>query len=251
MCVLRLKDIPEVCIEVDSLIPEKLSGMKREEIERVKIQYGKTIVDAGDFFDVEGKIKDRLIFEGDLKRVKRIGFKMSKGEIIVKGNAGMYAGAFMEGGKITIEGDADRFAGIGMQGGEIVVRGNCGDYAGAAYRGDKGMSGGRLIIRGSCGDEAGAKMQGGEIVILNTAGVFLGAGMKDGIIKAKTGRRVGAGMRGGTIFLKGIHSSIDEILPPGFIYEGEEEVDGVKYSVFIGDIAERESNGKVFIKHKS
>ncbi|AEA47124.1 formylmethanofuran dehydrogenase subunit C [Archaeoglobus veneficus] len=247
VCVLRLKDKPDLCIEVDALLPEKLSGMNAREIENVKIQYGKLLVDAGEFFDIEGKVNGTLVFEGDLTRVKRIGFGMREGEIIVKGNAGMYVGAFMRGGRIVIEGNAGRFAAIGMIGGEVVVKGDCGDYAGAAYRGSTGMAGGRLIIEGRCGDEAGANMCGGELIVGREAGAFLGAGMTGGVIRAKTGRRVGAGMINGQIFLDEA-KDIDEVLPPGFIYEGEEEINGVKYAVFTGDKAEKKSNGKIFIK---
>jgi len=245
VCVLRLKDRPEICIEVDSLLPEKISGMKAEEVEKVKIRYGKLLVDAGEFFDVEGKANDTIIFEGNLEKVKRIGFGMTRGEIIVKGNAGMYAGAFIQGGRILIEGNAGSFAALGMKGGEIIIKGDCGDCAGSAYRGSEGMTGGRLIIYGKCGNEAGFGMKGGEMIIGKESGLFLGSGMVGGVIKAETAKRAGSGMRNGQIFL---NRYSDDTLPPGFLYSGIEEVDGTAYHVFTGDHAEGKTNGRVFIK---
>jgi formylmethanofuran dehydrogenase subunit C len=251
--ILRLKENPRLCIEVDEILPENIAGKKLEEIEKMEIRYGNSKVSLGDFFDVYGDASDstRIVFEGDLKRVKRIGFSLRKGEIVVYGDTGMYVGAFMEGGKIVVEGNVGPFAALNMKGGEMLIRGNCGDYLGASYRGEwRGMKGGKIVVEGSAGREVGGYMQGGKIVV-KSVDLFAGAKMRGGIIIAeKASSRLGAGMTGGYIVV----NEAEDILP-GFFYEGTEKdpkIEGERfkgnYRVFSGDHAEKKANGKLFIK---
>jgi formylmethanofuran dehydrogenase subunit C len=250
--ILELKEIPKLCIEVDKILPESIAGKKLEEIEEMEIRYGNSKAKLGEFFDVYGSAKNnRIVFKGDLRRVKRIGFSLGMGEIIVYGNAGMYVGAFMEGGRIEVEGDVDSFAALNMKGGKLLVRGNCGDYLGASYRGEwRGMQGGEIVVEGSAGREVGGYMQGGKIVV-KSVDSFAGAKMKGGIIVAeRASSRLGAGMRGGYIVV----NEVEEILP-GFFYEGIEknpEIEGERfegsYKVFSGDHAERKARGKLLVR---
>jgi formylmethanofuran dehydrogenase subunit C len=242
----KLKDKPEICVEVDQLLPEKLKGLNLKEVSSLKVRLGRLEVDAEEVFDIE-KSDGTVIFEGKwLERVKRIGFGMREGEILVKGNAGMYTGAFMKGGKIVVEGNTDRFAGMNMSDGEIIIRGNAGDYTGSGYRGDAGMKGGRILVEGNAGDEVGIKMKGGEIVVMGEAGLFFGGMMNGGIARAKRAIRTGANMKNGIIVLE--QAREDEILP-GFIYSGKDRFENRTYHIFEGDKAVRKSKGKLLIRN--
>jgi len=242
----RLKDEPEVCVEVDTLLPEKLKKLDAREVKNLKVRLGRLEVSVEELFDVEKVEGESVIFEGKwLDRVKRIGFGMADGEIVVRGNAGMYAGAFMKGGRIVVEGNVDRFAGMNMSGGEIVVRGNASDYLGSGYRGDAGMKGGRIVVEGDARDEAGIKMKGGEIIVKGRAGLFFGGMMGGGIARAGKAVRAGANMKNGVIVLE---EARDEDILPGFTYAGKDEFENRIYHVFEGDKTIRKSKGRLLVR---
>lgn len=128
------------------------------EIKKLPVYHGNEEKTIGDFFDVSGKsgeITDlKIILEGNISNVKRIGEKMSAGEIIVNDDVGMHVGNLMTGGKITVNGNADDWAGAMLNGGELEITGDAGHYVGAAYRGFwKGM---QMVIKvhGKVGNEA-------------------------------------------------------------------------------------------------
>ncbi len=246
MFLFRLEEEPEVCVEVDSLLPEKLKKLDVRDVKNLKVRLGKLEVSVEELFDVDKVEGESVIFEGKwLDRVKRIGFGMAEGEIVVRGNAGMYAGAFMKGGRIVVEGNVDRFAGMNMSGGEIVVKGDAGDYLGSGYRGDAGMKGGRIVVEGNAGDEAGIKMKGGEIIVKGKAGLFFGGMMSGGMARAERAERAGANMKNGVIVLE---KAKDEDILPGFTYAGKEEFENRIYHVFEGDKAVRKSKGKLLVR---
>ncbi len=246
MFLFRLKDEPEVCVEVDTLLPEKLKKLDVKDVKNLKVRLGKLETSVEELFDVERVEGESVIFEGKwLDRVKRIGFGMTEGEIVVRGNAGMYTGAFMKGGRIVVEGSVDRFAGMNMSGGEIVVRRNAGDYLGSGYRGDAGMKGGRIVVEGNAGDEAGIKMKGGEIIVKGKAGLFFGGMMSGGTARAERAERAGANMKNGMIVLE---KARDEDILPGFTYTGKDEFENRIYYVFEGDKAVRKSKGKLLVR---
>ena len=242
-----LKDEPEVCVEVDTLLPERLSGMKVGDVRKLKVRLGKLEVEVGELFEVRKTSGDEVVFDGLwLERVKRIGYGMSDGCIVVKGNAGMYAGAFMKGGRLVIEGNADRFAGMNMSGGELLIKGDAGDYLGSGYRGDDGMKGGKIVVHGNAGDEVGIKMKGGEIIVKGNAGMFFGGMMRGGVARAKSAKRAGANMKDGMIVLE--EARREDILP-GFSYAGKDEFEEKIYHVFEGDKAVRKSKGRLLVRN--
>ena len=156
---LKLKKQPKVPLEADAISPDNFVGKTAAEIKKLELYHGKEVVKLGDFFDVTGKstdIKDtKIIIDGDLSNVKRVGEKMTDGEIIINGNVGMHVGNQMEGGKITVNGNADDWAGAMLQGGELEINGNAGHYVGAAYRGFwQGMQNGMIKVKGKVGNEA-------------------------------------------------------------------------------------------------
>lgn len=255
--ILRPKELPEVGLIAETIKPGLFAGKDIEEIRSLEIFCGNQKSKLADFFEVSGETADdadeiRIIIEGDISKTKMVGKGMKTGEIVIRGNVGMYVGAEMRGGKIAVEGDADSFAGQMMRGGELIVKGNAGDYLGASYRGDwRGMKGGVILVEGNAGSEVGLFMVGGKITIKGDCGTFAGVHMKKGliIIGGSTPDRAGGEMIGGSIVVMGG----TEVLPT-FKPEKKEknvEIDGEKlkgtYQVYSGDHAERNAKGTLYI----
>lgn len=156
---LKLKKEHEFPLEADHISPDQFAGKTLAEIKKLPVYHGNEEKTIGDFFDVSGKsgeITDlKIILEGNISNVKRIGEKMSAGEIIVNDDVGMHVGNLMTGGKITVNGNADDWAGAMLNGGELEITGDAGHYVGAAYRGFwKGMQNGVIKVHGKVGNEA-------------------------------------------------------------------------------------------------
>lgn len=131
----------------------------------------------------------------------------------IKGIPGQNLGAFMRGPLIEVDGNAQDGVGNTMDDGEIRINGHAGDVLGYAMRG------GRILVRGDVGYRVGIHMKAyGEhlpvIVIGGKAGAFLGEYMAGGAIvllglstqypnAPLSGCRLGTGMHGGRIFVKG------------------------------------------------
>lgn len=162
----ELKQNLDFPIEVDAICPDVIAGKSIDEIKVLPAYEGKVVRKLADFFNISGSVGKepssvKIIVKNSSKKVKRIGERMSDGEIVIHGDAGMHVGDMMTGGKITINGDADHYAGVNMKGGILSVSGNAGNYLGGAYRGDwRGMSGGKIIVEGNAGFEIGAWMRG-------------------------------------------------------------------------------------------
>ncbi len=210
---LRLKEPTTIPIEADSICPDHFVGCGQAEIEALPAFYGRRKVTLGDLFDVEGEKSDTIVLQGDLRHVKKIGQRMTRGRITVRGDVGMHLGAYMRGGEIVVEGSAGDWVGAHMGGGCIWIKGNAGHLLGAAYRGEKrGVNRGIIVVEGNAGREVGAQMRRGLIVILGDAGEFAGAKMIAGsiFVFGRLGARAGAGMKRGTIVALGDHA---ELLP--------------------------------------
>jgi formylmethanofuran dehydrogenase subunit C len=169
---LKLKDSvtsgsAQVPVEADVLTPDQLFGKSEAEIKAVKVWWGNKQENAGDLFDVSvsgdaGSADDvKIVFEGNLARVKRIGAGMKAGEIEARGDVDMHVGAMMEGGRVVVKGNANCWAGGEMHGGEILIKGNADRLAGL------NMKGGKITIEGDA-DIPGADMTGGEITVKGT-----------------------------------------------------------------------------------
>ncbi|MCR4406326.1 MAG: formylmethanofuran dehydrogenase subunit C [Anaerolineae bacterium] len=215
---LRLREPTTIPIEADSICPDNFANRSRGEIEALPVFYGRRKMKLGELFEVEGEKSDTIILQGDLRQVKKIGQRMTRGRITVQGDVGMHLGAYMRGGEIVVEGNAGDWAGAHMQGGRIWIRGNAGHLLGAAYRGEKrGVNRGVIVVEGNAGREVGAQMRRGLIVVLGDVGEFAGAKMIAGtiLVSGRLGARAGAGMKRGTIVALADH---DELLPT-FRYE--------------------------------
>ena len=258
---LTLKESLTIPLEADSIRPDLLAEKSHREIEALPLYHGNRERRLGELFEVEGERSDQVRIVGDLSRVKKLGYGMAGGRLVVEGDAGMHLGALMRGGEIVVQGNAADWLGAEMRGGLIRVKGNAGNFIGAAYHGSKrGMNRGTIIIEGNAGNEVGERMRRGLIVVLGDAGDFLGANMIAGtiVVFGKAGEGPGAGMKRGSIVLL---SRGDGALPllPTFRYDctynptflrlylralrrygievGEEYITG-RYRRYNGDIAE-------------
>jgi formylmethanofuran dehydrogenase subunit C len=225
MTQLTLLTQPAVPLEAPCITPDSFCGKTSQEIARLPVFYGNQQARLGDWFRVEDDDTVDIIANGDLARVKHIGEGMSRGRIVVHGNAGMHLGSGMSGGEIVVHGDAHDWAGAEMTGGSIYIDGNAGHGLGGAYGGSRhGMNRGSIIVLGNAGNEIGANMRRGLIVIAGDGGDFAGAFAAAGtiIVLGHLGTAAGAGIKHGTIIA--FHSC--ELLPtfrfdctyqPGFL----------------------------------
>ncbi|MFX1480262.1 MAG: formylmethanofuran dehydrogenase subunit C [Promethearchaeota archaeon] len=213
---LKLKKEHKFPLEADVISPDHFAGKTAAAIKKFEVYHGNELKTLGDFFDVSGKGGDindtKIIIEGNVSNVKRIGEKMSGGEIIINSDVGMHVGNRMTGGKILVNGNADDWAGAMLNGGELEITGDAGHYVGAAYRGFwKGMQNGIIRVHGKIGDEALTWVNGSKpaqrfpTLICGQAGSFLGIHGHGGtiIVEGDCGRCAGADQVRGTIVVKG------------------------------------------------
>ncbi|MFX1348922.1 MAG: formylmethanofuran dehydrogenase subunit C [Promethearchaeota archaeon] len=259
---LELKKNPEYPLEAETISPDKFSGKSTAEIKKLIVYNGNEEKTLGDFFNISGnggEINDtKIIIEGDVSNVKRIGEKMTGGEIVINGNVGMHVGNNMSGGKILVNGDADDWAGAMLKGGELEITGNAGHYVGAAYRGFwKGMENGLIKVKGKIGNEALSWVTGSKpakrfpTLICGGAGSFLGIHSHGGtiIVEGDCDRCIGADQVRGTIVVKG---KISRILPSykklGEVKEIElmsgEKIQG-KFIEYSGDHSVEKNHSKI------
>jgi len=200
--VLTLKERPHVPLEAESLSPDRIGKLSHAELRALPVVLGKRQCRLDDFFEVEGDGSEELEIRGDAGRVKWVGRGMTRGRILISGNAGMHLGAYMKGGSIEVTGSASDWVGAEMRGGVIRIGGDAGGQIGAAYRGSlAGMNGGTILIEGSAGVEVGMRMRRGVIAVRGRVRDFAGLQMKGGTIVLMGGAevRTGAWMVRGTI----------------------------------------------------
>jgi formylmethanofuran dehydrogenase subunit C len=243
----------QVPVEADVLTPDQLFGKSEAEIKAVKVWWGNKQENAGDLFDVSvsgdaGSADDvKIVFEGNLARVKRIGAGMKAGEIEARGDVDMHVGAMMEGGRVVVKGNANCWAGGEMHGGELLIEGDAAANLCAMYRGaEKGMTGGKVTVNGSADELVGQYMAGGEILIKGNADRLAGLNMKGGKITIEGDADIpGADMTGGEITVKGTTEMI-----PSFKLVETATLDGAEYKKYLGDFAmgERKAKGTLYVK---
>ena len=233
-----------ISTEAENISPDIFAGKTEKEIQSLEAWVGNQKTTIGELFSVkvEGSspaADTKIVMEGDFSRVKRIGEGMTAGLVIINGNVDMHIGAKMSGGKISVKGNADSWAGREMKGGELIVEGNAGYYLGAGYRGEScGMRGGKITVMGNALDFVGEHMCGGEIIVKGNTGILPGLSNNGGkiVIEGNTSRP-GSEMSKGTIIVNG---TVEEMMPV-FKLEGNEDVDGVTYKKYTGDVI---ANGK-------
>lgn len=262
---LKLKKQPEFPLEADVITPDNFAGKEISAINELELYHGNEKVKLSEYFEVSGDTSEadelKIVVSGDLSNVKRIGEKMTTGEIVIEGDAGMHVGNQMEGGRITVTGDAGDWAGAMLKGGELVIEGNAGNYVGSAYRGFwKGMEDGIIKVKGKIGDEAmlwarnSKKANKWPTLYCGEAGSFLAIHNHGGtiIVEGDVDRCTGADQAWGTIVIKG---NVSRKLPS---YKKMGEVDGVelpngekisgKFIEYSGDHSvKKETNGRLYI----
>lgn len=210
---LRMKEPTTIPVECDNICPDVFVKRNLAEIKALPAFYGRRKVTLGELFHIDGEYSDCIVVEGDLRHVKKIGQRMSRGRIMVRGDVGLHLGAHMRGGEIIVQGDASDWVGAQMQGGRIWIKGNAGHRVGAAYPGEKiGVNRGVIIVEGNAGRQVGAMARRVLIVVQGDVGDFAGAQMIAGsiIIFGRLGECAGAGNKRGSIVVFG---GSPEILP--------------------------------------
>lgn len=132
--------------------------------------------------------------------------------IVINGVPGNDLAAFMDGAQIEVNGNAQDGVGNSMNKGAVIVHGNAGDIVGYSMRS------GKIYVRGDVGYRVGIHMKSyGEqfpvVIVGGLARDFLGEYMAGGILvvlgltsaqgEPVTGSRVGTGMHGGAIYVRG------------------------------------------------
>jgi formylmethanofuran dehydrogenase subunit C len=242
------KKFSKIALEFDEVIPDEIFNWNKSDIEKFKVPVGNSRFPISNYFDVkvegaaEGPEEVKMVFEGDMGRLKYIGCGMSAGQITVNGDVDLQAGAEMKGGSLTINGNAESYAGREMKGGALTINGNVREYCGATYIGDwRGVSGGVITINGNAGKQLGECLSGGEIYANGNVDILCGIHMTKGFIQIEgdVTQWPGGQMKNGDILIKGKLGSLLE----GFEFEGiytDPEVDGKEftgnYIKYIGDI---------------
>jgi formylmethanofuran dehydrogenase subunit C len=146
---------------------------------------GEGSVPLGDLFEVRGAPGARIRLVGDLSLMDGIGTGLSRGELIVEGDAGWYLGRRMSGGFIEVRGSAGPRAGgadpgvrRGMTGGEIIIRRSAGREAGSGAR--RGL----IVVQGDAGNDAARGMIAGSLVVFGSLGPNPGLFSRRGSIVA-------------------------------------------------------------------
>ena len=183
---LRWNGSTRLPVEGASLRPDELGSLAAAEVPRHRLPVGNGTAELGELFAIEGDAGDgRLVLEGDLRNVCRIGQGMASGTIAVRGDVGPGLGRGMSGGEIVVEGAAGDSAGAAMRGGMIRITGSAGDNLGGSDPGARvGMRDGLILVIGPIGRDAGLAMRRGIIAVTGAAGDGLGRGMIAGSIFA-------------------------------------------------------------------
>uniref|UniRef100_A0A7J3MYG2 formylmethanofuran dehydrogenase n=1 Tax=Ignisphaera aggregans TaxID=334771 RepID=A0A7J3MYG2_9CREN len=249
--ILKLRSKPNVLTDARNISPDKFVNKKLDEIRNLKIIEGGLPITLDTLFDIDGpsvapqETKNmEITINNSNDKLCFIGYKMSNGRIIIRGDVGHFIGYKMKGGNITIYGNVRNYLGAKMVNGNIEVHGNVMHRVGSKLHGErpgKGMKGGTIHIHGNAGAEIGWGMKGGTIVVDGSSGNLVGTDMLGGtvIIKGSSGVYPGLRMIGGRIVIGG---HIPSILPSFYIDSlvSSLKVKGVvffkPFATFIGDV---------------
>ena len=118
MLTLALKSSLTLPIDVDSILPENVVSESLAQIGDRQVWCGRAQQPIRDFFDISGSAREDATIEwrgcsdnAGLTRVNRIGYQMTSGTMLIRGDAGLHTGWQMQGGRIEIQGNADDLLG--------------------------------------------------------------------------------------------------------------------------------------------
>ena len=170
------------------------------------VVHGRDLVPLGEFFHVEARDDEALVFAADLSRFDHVGRQMDGGLLVVEGGAGHAVGAAMRGGELRIDGSAGAQVACEMAGGTLVIGGSVGDFAASTLPGSMdGMRGGTLVVKGDAGGRLADRMRRGTVVVFGRSGDFTASRMVAGtvLLGGAPGAHCGYGMRRGSVVLAG------------------------------------------------
>lgn len=201
---LRLKQAPDVRVDLRGVTPTALAGLSTTQIEQLSVGHGNAWSPLAEFFEVQAADDEALVFEGDLSRFDRVGWQMDSGTLRVEGSVGDYAGAAMRGGQLQVSGHAGDLAACEMAGGTLTIAGDAGHFVASTLPGSiDGMRGGTVVIRGRAGDRLADRMRRGTVVVFGDVGDFAASRLVAGTIAlgGAAGAHLGYGMRRGSVVL--------------------------------------------------
>jgi formylmethanofuran dehydrogenase subunit C len=202
---LALRGPLDSSLDVEGLTADRLAALSSSDVARLPVWQGRQRAELGDFFAVSGG-GPAVVVEGDLSAVDGLGAGMSRGEMLIAGDAGARVGAGMTGGSITVRGSVGDEAAVAMAGGLLCVERNAGARLAAALPGAaRGMSGGEVVVHGSAGAEAAARARRGLVVVGRDTGIEPGRAMIAGtlVVFGAAGAHPGIGNKRGSIIAAG------------------------------------------------
>jgi formylmethanofuran dehydrogenase subunit C len=214
-----LRENPDQRLDLSPLTPDRLAGLDVSAVERIFLHTTRAAVRVGDVFAVASGDPENVVIEGGSSRFDNFGQGMSRGKLLLDGEAGLYAGRAMSGGRLEIRGSVGPFAASGLLGGRIEIGGDAGERLGGSLPGERtGMAGGEVVVRGNAGERAGDHLRRGMIVVEGDAGPAPASRMIAGtmIVCGSAGKLPGYLMRRGTLVL----ARAAEALPPTFVPVG-------------------------------
>ncbi|MFW9994443.1 MAG: formylmethanofuran dehydrogenase subunit C [Candidatus Odinarchaeota archaeon] len=258
----KLKSVPRFPIDVENLNPVTVVKTGQDKLDKLEVYEGNRVQQCSNFFEVTGEVatdpgEQTVVIDNSCDKLRRIGYELEKGQIIVNGNAGSHTGGLMKGGEITVKGNVGSYSGLELKGGILTVEGNAGEFLGAAYWGSwTGMTGGKIIVKGNTGNEVGTWMKGGTIEINGHTGDFLGvhAGSKNAyMIAGSAGPRAGGQMTSGNILIMDpVYTplpSFKRIEEVNEVSIGEEKVIEGNFIHYTGDYSEKKKvTGALYVK---
>lgn len=214
-----LRDQPDQRLDLAPLTPDRLAGLDAKAVARIAINTTRVPVCVGDVFRITPGDPASIVIAGGSARFDNLGEAMSGGNLLLEGEAGLYAGRGMSGGRLEIRGSVGPWAASGLLGGRLEIGGDAGERLGGSLPGERtGMAGGEVVVRGNAGERAGDHLRRGLIVIEGDAGRAPGSRMIAGtiVVCGRAGRLPGYLMRHGTLLL----GANVEALPPSFVPVG-------------------------------
>lgn len=266
--VLTLRERPLQRVDLSAVTPDRVAGQARAAIAALTVSSGNQRLRVDKLFALSGAPGDEIVIRAGCDLLDRIGADMTRGRIVVEGDAGAYLGFGMSGGTIEVSGGAGAYAATGMRDGEIRIGGNAGDFLAAALPGDhQGMRGGIVLVRGDAGDRAGDRMRRGTLLIEGNAGDYCASRMVAGTIAVlgSVGRFPALAMRRGTLLLQQAPAALlptfneSGTFPFSFLTLlarswrglpgrfGTASLEGSPYRRFMGDLA-NDGRGEILIR---
>jgi len=101
----------KVPVTAECITPDFVAGKSVRELKMANVWEGNRSVKLSSLFSIEGESDDKpedcaIKISGNVAAVRRIGYAMTGGSILIDGDVGMYLGERMKGGTITVTGNA-------------------------------------------------------------------------------------------------------------------------------------------------